>query len=145
MTSCIGRLRGVVLALACACLALPSAAIAGSDTAAKAATEVPAASLNLIEARIATYMTFQQFSPTGVVRWSPRTIELVEYVKATSPTRPETYLYAFRYIVSVLTDKESLVVEGTICQVTMVGEAGVYSDPTVGCDPVNVGRATSAR
>ena len=47
-------------------------------------------------------------------------IKLVEFVKAPSPTYPDTYLYAMRYVVSVLSDENSLAVHGTSCQVVVV-------------------------
>jgi hypothetical protein len=85
-----------------ASLAAPS--IAQSDFAALARAMLPAESLQLIESRIASYTTFQQLSPAGIVRWSPRAIELVHFVKVPSPTRPEAFLFALQYVVSVLNE-----------------------------------------
>lgn len=105
---------------------------------ATAAREIPPAIFERIAAKITAQTTFQQFGPEGVLRWWPRTIKLVEFVKAPSPTYPDTYLYAMRYLVSVLSDKETLAVYSTSCQVVVVYKYAQYGEPTVVCEPVNL-------
>ena len=132
-----------VLAAIAAIVSLTLPAVAQSDFAGMALASLPGDCLQLIESRIAAFTTFQQITPAGLVRWSPRAIELVEYVKVVSPTKADTYLYALRYVVSVLDQNRSLAVDGTVCQVTLTSEKGVFSDPIVVCDPVNVTPLTS--
>ena len=66
---------------------------------------------------------------------------MVEFVKAPSQTYRNTYLYAMRYVVSVLSDKDSLAIHGTSCQVVVVFKDGEYDEPTVVCEPVNLDRS----
>jgi hypothetical protein len=101
---------------------------------ATAAREFPQAVFDRITAKITRLTTFQQLSPEGAVRSGPRTIKLVDFVKAPSPTYPDTYLYAMRYVVSVIRDKDTLGVYG--CQVTVVYKYDEYSEPTASCQPV---------
>jgi hypothetical protein len=125
--------------------AVTAAAFSGMGGLTNAAElDLPQEIVDRITARIAFQTTFVQFSPKGVVRWSPRTVQLIEFVKAPSPSYPDTYLYAMRYMVSVLSEKESLRVDGTICQVLVVYRDGQYSTPTVVCDPVNLDHASVA-
>lgn len=105
-----------------------------------AATAFPRAIYDEITERIAHQTTFQQINPEGLMRWSTRTIKLVDFVKAPSPTYPDTYLYAMRYVVSVISEEHSLAVYGTSCQVVVVYKDGAYDDPTVVCEPVNLDR-----
>lgn len=122
--------------------ALAGDPVPGLDAAAVAA--FPAPIFERIVERITTQTTFQQFGPKGIVRWAPRTIELIEFVGVPSPSFPRTYLYAMRYVVSVLGAEQSLIVEGTVCQVMVLLREGTYSEPTVVCDPVNLNHATAA-
>ena len=87
---------------------------------ATAAREFPKTIFDRIAAKITYQTTFEQPSPNGLIRWWSRTIKLVEFVKAPSPTYPDTYLYAMRYVVSVLSDQNSLAIYGTSCQVVVV-------------------------
>jgi hypothetical protein len=107
---------------------------------ATAAQEFPPAIYDKIIGRITYQTTFQQLGPNGLIRWWPRTIKLVEFVKAPSQTYRNTRLYAMRYVVSVLSDKDSLAVHGTSCQVVVVFTDGEYDEPTVVCEPVNLDR-----
>jgi hypothetical protein len=72
------------------------------------ARDFPQAIFDRIIAKITYQTTFQHVSPRGIVRWSPRTIKLIEFVKAASPTYPDTELYAMRYTVWVFNEKETL-------------------------------------
>jgi hypothetical protein len=108
---------------------------------ATAAREFPQAIFDGVNAKIAHQTTFQQLSPNGLVRWWPRTIKLVDFVKAASPTYRDTYLYAMRFVVAVISDKESLAVYGTSCQVVVVYKDKRYDDPTVFCEPISLDRA----
>ncbi len=65
-------------------------------------------------------------------------MKLVDFVKAPSQTNPDTYLYAMRYVVSVLSDKETLAVYSTSCQGVVVYKDAQYDEPTVVCEPVNL-------
>jgi hypothetical protein len=122
----------------------PSFAFAGGATVLEpilnttAAREFPQAIFDRITAKITYQTTFQHVSPGGIVRWSPRTIKLIEFVKAASPTYPDTELYAMRYAVRVLSDKQTLAVHETICQVVVVHQSDAYSEPNVACAPVNL-------
>jgi hypothetical protein len=98
------------------------------------AGEFPRAVFEKITTKIARQTTFRELSPDGFIRWSPQTVRLVEFVKAPSPTYSDTYLYAMRYIVSVISDRPSLAVYG--CQVTVVYTHTKYAEPTVVCQPV---------
>jgi hypothetical protein len=109
-----------------------------------AAREFPQAIYDRIAAKITAQTTFQQFSTDEVVRWWPRTIKLVEFVKAPSPTYPGAYLYAMRYAVSVLSERESFAVYETSCQVVVVQRNDRYSEPTVVCAPVNLNQEGDA-
>lgn len=105
---------------------------------ANAAVAFPQAIFDKITGMITDRTTFEQLGPNGLIRWWPRTIKLVEFVKAPSPTYPDTYLYAMRYVVSVLSDEDSLAVYGTSCAVVVVYKDGEYDEPTVVCEPVNL-------
>ena len=105
---------------------------------ATAAREFPKAVFDSIAGKITYQTTFDQLGPNGLIRWWTRTIKLVEFVKAPSQTYPDTYLYAMRYVVSVLSDKDSLAVYGTSCQVVVVYKDAAYDQPTVVCEPVNL-------
>lgn len=109
-----------------------------------AAGEFPQAVFETITAKITQQTTFQQLSPDGLIRWWPRTIKLVDFVKAPSQTYEDTYLYAMRYVVWVLSEKESLVVYETSCQVVVVYKDKEYDKPTVVCEPVNLDRPGAA-
>jgi hypothetical protein len=111
---------------------------------ANAAREFPQAIFDKISERITYQTTFEQLDPNGLIRWWPRTIKLVEFVKAPSQSYPDTYLYAMRYVVSVLSDKDSLAVYGTSCQVVVVYKDAKYDQPTVVCEPVNLGQPGAA-
>lgn len=103
-----------------------------------AARNFPQAVYDKITARITDETTFEQFSPSGLIRWWTRTIKLVDFVKAPSPTYEDTYLYAMRYVVSVISEKASLAVYGTSCQVVVVYKDKLFAEPTVVCEPVNL-------
>jgi hypothetical protein len=135
-------MRTVLVAIA-AVVSLSLPAVAQSNFVSMARASLPGECLQLIESRIAAFTTFQQITPAGLVRWSPRAIELAEFVKVASPTKADTYLYALRYVVSVLDQNRSLAVDGTVCQVTLTSEKGVFSDPIIVCEPVNVTPLTS--
>jgi hypothetical protein len=103
-----------------------------------AARDFPQAIYNKITAKITYETTFEQFSPSGLIRWWTRTIKLVDFVRAPSPTYEDTYLYAMRYVVSVISDKDSLAIYGTSCQVVVVYKNKQFDEPTVVCEPVNL-------
>jgi hypothetical protein len=103
-----------------------------------AARDFPKAIYDKITAKITYQTTFVQFGPDGLVRWSTRTLKLVDFVKAPSQTYPDTYLYAMRYVVSVISEKDSLAVYGTSCQVVVVYKDKEWDEPTVVCEPVNL-------
>ena len=105
-----------------------------------AARDFPQAIFDKITAKITYLTTFVQFSPEGLVRWSTRTLELLDFVKAPSPTYPDTYLFAMRYVVSVISTKDSLAVRSTTCQVVVVYKDKEWDEPTVVCEPVNLGQ-----
>ncbi|MEX0853812.1 MAG: hypothetical protein WD036_11105 [Bauldia sp.] len=107
---------------------------------AAAAREFPQAIFDKIAAKITYQTTFQQVSPVGLIRWSTRTMKLVDFVKAPSQTYQDTYLYAMRYVVSVISEKDTLAVYGTSCQVVVVYKFAEYDEPTVVCEPVNLDR-----
>lgn len=107
---------------------------------AAAAREFPQAIFDRITETITYQTTFEQLGRNGLIRWWPRTIKLVEFVKAPSQTYPNTYLYAMRYVVPVLSDKDSLAVHETSCQVVVVFKNATYDEPTVVCEPVNLDR-----
>jgi hypothetical protein len=127
--------------LALVIISLASVAFAGDvqpifDEA--AAREFPQAIYDKISSKIARQTTFVQVSPDGLVRWSTRTLELVDFVKAPSPTYRDTYLFAMRYVVSVFSEMDSLGVHDTSCQVVVVYKDKKWSEPTVACAPVNL-------
>jgi hypothetical protein len=103
-----------------------------------AAAAFPQAIFDEIVARITYQTTFQQIGPKGLVRWWTRTVELADFVESRSHTDPDTYLYAMRYLVSVLSDRDTLSLFRTSCQVVVVLKNGEYDDPTVVCEPVNL-------
>ena len=109
-----------------------------------AAREFPQAIYDKITAKITYQKKFAQVSPDGLVSWSTRTLKLVDFVKAPSPTYPNTYLYAMRYVVSVISEKDSLAVYGTSCQVVVVYKDQQFDEPTVVCEPVNLDRPGDA-
>ena len=142
-----GAFHGTCGLLAFLAVSLSSSAIAGEEKAvpdpafnAAAAREFPEAIFDKITAKITHQTTFQQFSPDGLIRWWTRTIKLVDFVKAPSPTYPDTYLYAMRYAVAVISEKDTLAVYGTSCQVVVVYKFAEYDEPTVVCEPVNLDR-----
>ena len=110
---------------------------------ATAAREFPQAIFDRITEKITHQTTFEQLSPSGLTRWWTRTIKLVEFVKASSKTYRNTYLYAMRYAISVLNDKDSLAIHSTSCQVVVVFKDGEYDEPTVVCEPVNLDRSSN--
>ena len=59
-----------------------------------------------VTAKITQQTTVQRIGPDGLVRWQPRTIRLVVFVKAPSHTYADTYLYAMRYAVAVLSEAD---------------------------------------
>jgi hypothetical protein len=72
------------------------------------AREFPQAAFDRISAKITRQTTFQQLSPGGLIRWQTQAIQLAEFVKALSPTYPDTYLYAMRDVVSVVSERHIL-------------------------------------
>lgn len=110
---------------------------------ATAAREFPQVIFDKITAKITYQTTFQQLSPRGFIRWWTRTIKLVDFVKAPSRTDPDTYLYAMRYLVAVISEKDTLATHGTSCQVVVVYKDKEFDEPTVVCEPVNLDRPTS--
>jgi hypothetical protein len=103
-----------------------------------AARDFPQAIYDTITAKIVRQTTFEQLDPEGLVRWSTRTLKLVDFVKAPSPTFMDTYLFAMRYVVSVISDRDSLAIYGTSCQVVVVYKDRQFDEPTVVCEPVNL-------
>ena len=103
-----------------------------------AARDFPQAIYDKIRSKIVHQTTFVQVSPAGLVRWSARTVKLVDFVKALSPTFRDTYLFAMRYEVSVIGEMDSLAVYGTSCQVAIVYKDKAWDEPTVVCAPVNL-------
>ena len=96
---------------------------------------------NKIRAKIVSRTTFVQVSPEGLVRWSTRTLKLVDFVKAPSRTFADTYLFAMRYVVSIMNEKDPLAIYGTSCQVVVVYKGKEWDEPTVVCEPVNLDQA----
>jgi hypothetical protein len=105
---------------------------------ASAVREFPQAIFDKITAKIGYQTTFDRFSPSGLIRWWPRTIKLVDFVKAPSRTYSDTYLFAMRYVVSVISEKVPLVIYTTSCQVLIVYKDKEWDEPTVVCEPVNL-------
>jgi hypothetical protein len=103
---------------------------------AAAARAFPQAVFDKVVAKITAQATLMQMTPAGLVRWQPRTITLVVFVKAPSQTYADTYLYAMRYAVAVLSEKDTLAVHETSCQAVVVYKHGEYDDPTVVCEPL---------
>jgi hypothetical protein len=89
-------------------------------------------------AKITQQTSFQKVGPEGLVRWQPRTIQLVVFVKSPSHTDADAALYAMRYLVSVLSEKESLILHDTSCQAVVVYKDGGYDEPVVVCEPLNL-------
>jgi hypothetical protein len=138
-----------------ACIVVHATASMGSLSSASAAElsdptfeslvySVPAVIRDQIENEITVATSFSQAASDDTTHWAPRSIVLIEIVKAPSPTLPDTYLYAFRYVVSVLNRGNELAVDGTFCSVTLVLHHGVFDAPTVGCDRVDLSRAAAA-
>ncbi len=107
---------------------------------AAAVREFPRAIFDRITEKITHQTTFEQLSPNGLIRWWTRTIKLVDFVKTPSRTYDDTYLFAMRYVISVLSDEDTLAVQGTSCQVVVVFKDGEYDEPTVVCEPINLDR-----
>ena len=84
------------------------------------AAAFPQAIFDEIVAKITHQTTFQQIGQEGLVRWWTRTIELANFVESPSHTDPDTYLYSMRYLVSVLSDRDTLSLFRTSCQVVVV-------------------------
>jgi hypothetical protein len=103
-----------------------------------AAAVFPQPIFDEIVAGITRQTTFQQIGQEGLVRWWTRTVELADFVESPSHTDPDTYLYAMRYLVSVLSDRDTLSLFRTSCQVVVVLRSGEYDNPTVVCEPVNL-------
>jgi hypothetical protein len=106
-----------------------------------AARDFPQMIYDKIRAKIVSQTTFAQVGPEGLVRWSTRTLKLVDFVKAPSRTYPDTYLFAMRYLVSVMNDRDPLAIHGTSCQVVVVYKGGEWDEPTVVCEPVKLEKA----
>jgi len=98
----------------------------------------PQAIFDEIVAIITHQTTFQQIGQEGLIRWWTRTVELADFVESPSHTDPDTYLYAMRYLVSVLSNRDTLSLFRTSCQVVVVLKNGEYDEPTVVCEPVNL-------
>jgi hypothetical protein len=107
---------------------------------AAAAKAFPQAVFDKIAAKVTFQTTFEQLGPEGIARWWTRTIKLVDFVKSPSRTDPDAALYAMRYMVSVISEKDSLAIYGTSCQVVVVYKDTVYDEPIVVCEPVNLDR-----
>jgi hypothetical protein len=103
-----------------------------------AAKDFPQAIYDKITTKITYETTFEQVSPSGLIRWWTRTVKLVDFVKAPSPTYEDTYLYAMRYVVSVISNEDSFAIYGTSCQVVVVYKDKQFDEPTVVCEPVNL-------
>ena len=103
-----------------------------------AARDFPQPIYDKIRSKIVRQTTFVQVSPEGLVRWSTRTLELVDFVKVPSPAFPDTYLFAMRYVVSVISEMHSLAVFSTSCAVVVVYKDNAWHEPTVLCAPVNL-------
>jgi hypothetical protein len=129
----------VFLAFSASCaFAGPAVPDPGIDMAAMKA--VPQEVFDRVTAEITQQTSFQKVGPEGLVRWQPRTIQLVVFVKSPSHIHADAGLYAMRYAVAVLSEKETLVVHETSCQVVVVYKDGEYDDPTVVCEPLNLDR-----
>ena len=85
-----------------------------------AAAAFPQAIFDEIVAKITHQTTFQQIGQKGLVRWWTRTVELADFVESPSHIDPDTYLYSMRYLVSVLSDRDTLSLFRTSCQVVVV-------------------------
>jgi len=118
-----------------ACLTVFSTAAVADDR-----QEIPQAIYDDISAKIVHQTTFMQFTPKEAVRWSPRAIDIIKFVKAPSPTYEDTYLYALIYKVTVTSDTVTIDAHGTTCQVVVVVKYGEWTDPTVVCEPVDLSR-----
>lgn len=109
-----------------------------------AAAEFPQPIFDDIADRITHQTSFAEIGPDGMIRWWPKTIELVAFVKSPSPDDPDTGLIAMRYEVTVLSEEHSLIVHRTSCQVVVVFKHGTYDQPLVVCEPVNLNRSVEA-
>jgi hypothetical protein len=135
------RIFGAALLLACSAsgaFAGPPVPDPGIDAAAMKA--FPQEVFDSITATITQQTSFQKVGPEGLVRWQPRTIQLVVFVKSPSHTDANAVLYAMRYLVSVLSEKESLILHETSCQAVVVYKEGGYDEPVVVCEPLNLDR-----
>jgi hypothetical protein len=103
-----------------------------------AARAFPQAIFDKIRSKIVRQTTFVQIGSEGPVRWSIRTLRLVDFIKVPSPTFPDTHLFAMRYEVSVISDLDSLAVHSTSCAVVIVYKDKAWHEPTVLCAPVNL-------
>jgi len=102
--------------------------------------DIPQTVYDAISAKITRQTTFVQLKDDGLVRWSPRSIDIVKFVKAPSPTYEDTFLYAIIYKVSVTSDLLEIDAHGTTCQAVVVVKIGEWTDPTVVCEPVDLSR-----
>ena len=143
----MGNSRGRIRLVAAAALAAFACALPASARDLKvpepifneaAAAAFPQAIFDEIVAEITYQTTFQQINQKGLVRWWTRTIELADFVESPSHTDPDSYLFAMRYLVSVLSDRDTLSLFRTSCQVVVVLKNGEYDNPTVVCEPVNL-------
>ena len=123
---------------ACCALAGPVVPDPGIDEAAMKA--FPQEVFDSVTAKITQQTSFQKVGPEGIVRWQPRTIQLVVFVKSPSHIHADAGLYAMRYLVSVLSEKESLAVHETSCQAVVVYRDRAYDDPIVVCEPIDLNR-----
>jgi hypothetical protein len=122
---------------------ITSALIFGLPPMVALADPLPAEIIEGITQQITRFATFQQITPDGLVRWSPRTIEPISVIEVPSPTWAGTWLYALRFEVTVLSDRATLVVHATTCEATVVRKDEVFLEPTVFCDPVALDAAAS--
>lgn len=140
----IACLRAATLVAALVSAGSPSGVAAQSDAMARAEAVVSPDMLALIHRRIVRLMTFVERGPQPAVHWAPRDIELIDFVISPSRTYSNTNLYAFRYVITLLSDRQSLAIHATSCQVAVVDRDGTYTDPSIGCEPPNLGNLVSA-
>ena len=101
--------------------------------------DVPQEIYNKSHDKITYQTSFLEFTSSGAVRWFPRAIDLVTFVKSPSHDEPDTALYAMIYKVEVGAEDEAAM-HATTCQVVVVFKDSAWDEPTVVCEPVDVGR-----
>ena len=92
-----------------------------------------------IRERITHRTTFAIFSASRAERWSPRSIELMTFVRSPSHDEADTALYAMIYKVTVVPESGDAEPATTTCQVAIVYRRKAFDEPLVICEPVSLG------